>query len=200
MYFSPFAKKKVGLSLIKIPKLFKTSALNERCWMSQSSQCLGSVVPLAMYQDQSWDQIFLRLLLKHFMIQNLFKMLLVSIWKMIPAQLELEEYQIALKISILKFVKYQDFFLRPLQNFFVTNTATFLRPKFSRLIPRLFFETKYFRDWYLDFFRDQVFLRPVLKVFLRLKFFETDTETFLRPNFSRLIPRLLQKLKSKMAA
>ena len=134
-------QKKVGLSLIKIPKLFKTSALNERCWMSQSSQCLGSVVPLAMYQDQSWDQIFLRLLLKHFMIQNLFKMLLVSIWKMIPAQLELEEYQIALKISILKFVKYQDFFLRPLQNFFVTNTATFLRPKFSRLIPRLFFET-----------------------------------------------------------
>ena len=28
------------------------------CWMSQSSQCLGSFVPLAINQDQSWDQNF----------------------------------------------------------------------------------------------------------------------------------------------
>ena len=43
----------------------------------------------------------------------------------------------------------------------------FSRPKFSRPIPRLFFETKYFRDRYRDFF-------------FRLNIFETDTETFFR--------------------
>ena len=72
---------------------------------------------------------------------------------------------------------------------------------FARPIPRLFFETIYFRDRYRDFF-----FRPNV--------FETDTETFFRDQmfsrliprlfldqiFSRLIPRLLQKLKSKMAA
>ena len=99
----------------------------------------------------------------------------------------------------------------------------FSRPKFSRLRLRLFFETKYFWDRYRDFFSrpnvfetdtetffwDQMFSRPISRLF-----FETNTETFFwdqmfsRPIprlfldqiFSRLIPRLLQKLKSKMAA
>ena len=57
----------------------------------------------------------------------------------------------------------------------------------SRLIPRLFFETKCFRDRYRDFFRDQMFSRPIPRLFWD-------------QIFSRLIPRLLQKLKSKMAA
>ena len=51
---------------------------------------------------------------------------------------------------------------------FETDTETFFRDQiFSRPIPRLFFETKYFRDRYRDFF-------------LRLNIFETDTETFFR--------------------
>ena len=30
---------------LKLTKLVETSALNKRCWMSQSAQCIGSVVP-----------------------------------------------------------------------------------------------------------------------------------------------------------
>ena len=59
-------------------------------------------------------------------------------------------------------------------NIFETDTKTFFQDQmFSRLIPRLFFETKCFWNRYWDFF-------------LRLNVFETDTETF-------------AKLKSKMA-
>merc|ERR1711952_33710 len=47
--------------------------------------------------------------------------------------------------------RYRDFFSRP--NIFETDTETFFRDQmFSRPIPRLFFETKYFRDRYRDFF------------------------------------------------
>ena len=64
----------------------------------------------------------------------------------------------------------RDFFSRP--NIFETDTETLFRDQiFLRPIPRLFFETKSFRDRYWDFFWDQ--------------------------GFSRLIPRLLQKLKVK---
>ena len=66
----------------------------------------------------------------------------------------------------------------------------------SRLIPRHFFETKCFRDRYQDFFWDQIFSRPILRLFLRpyylrprlrlffeTKFFETETETFFKTRF-----------------
>ena len=33
----------------KLTKLVETSALNKRCWMSQSAQCLGSFVPSEMF-------------------------------------------------------------------------------------------------------------------------------------------------------
>ena len=34
------------------------------------------------------------------------------------------------------------------------------------------------------FFRDQIFSRPILRLFLRLNLFETETETFSKPGFS----------------
>ena len=50
----------------------------------------------------------------------------------------------------------RDFFLRP--NIFETDTETFFQDQmFSRLIPRLFFETKCFRDRYRDFFETKFF-------------------------------------------
>ena len=50
----------------------------------------------------------------------------------------------------------RDFFSRP--NIFETDTETFFWDQmFSRLIPRLFFETKCFRDWYRDFFETKFF-------------------------------------------
>ena len=50
MYFLPFAKQnQAKVCLTKISKLVEASALNLSCWMSQSTQCLGSVVPLAMF-------------------------------------------------------------------------------------------------------------------------------------------------------
>ena len=85
-FFFPNAKE--NQLKTKILKLVEAFILNLRCWISQSFQCRGSFVLLAMYQDQCWDQFVLRLLLKHFMRQNLFKVLLVSLCKMMSAQLE----------------------------------------------------------------------------------------------------------------
>ena len=71
------------------------------------------------------------------------------------------------------------------KTFFGTNTETFLRPNFLKQILRLFLH--------------QIFSRSILRFFLRLKFFETDTETFflrpdiLRPNILRPIPILSKK-------
>ena len=77
--------------------------------------------------------------------------------------------------------RYRDFFSRP--NVFETDTETFFRDQmFLRPIPRLFFETKCFRDRYRDFF-----LRPNV--------FETDTETFLRPNFFETDTETFAKVK-----
>merc|ERR1711860_490795 len=62
---------------------------------------------------------------------------------------------------------------------FETDTETFFRDQiFSRPIPRLFFETKYFRDRYRDFFS-------------RLNIFETNTET-LKKLRKVSIPRSLE--------
>ena len=69
----------------------------------------------------------------------------------------------------------------------------FLRPKFSRLIPRLFFETKYFRDRYRDFFS-----RLIPRLFSRLIIFETDTETFFRDQNFRDRDRYSQKIEKSL--
>ena len=48
--FLALCQTKPSWSLNKISKLFDPSAFNLRCWMIQSTaQCLGSVVPLAMF-------------------------------------------------------------------------------------------------------------------------------------------------------
>ena len=79
------------------------------------------------------------------------------------------------------------------------------RPKnFIETDTETFFETKYLRDRYRDFFsrsnvfetdtetfsRDQMFSRLILRLFLRPNVFETDTKTFFRPNFLRPIPKV----------
>ena len=46
-YFS--CQTKPNWSLAKISKFFEAFSLNRRCWMSQGTQCLGSVVPLAIF-------------------------------------------------------------------------------------------------------------------------------------------------------
>ena len=69
---------------------------------------------------------------------------------------------------------------------FETDTETFFRDQiFSRPIPRLFFETKYFRDRYRDFFS-------------RLNIFETDTETFFRDQNFRDRDRYSQKIEKSL--
>ena len=69
---------------------------------------------------------------------------------------------------------------------FETDTETFFRDQiFSRPIPRLFFETKYFRDRYRDFFS-------------RLIIFETDTETFFRDQNFRDRDRYSQKIEKSL--
>ena len=58
---------------------------------------------------------------------------------------------------------------------------------FSRPILRLLFQTTCFRDRYQDFFWDQIFSRPIPRLFLD-QFLETATETFSTLKFLR--PRL----------
>ena len=120
--------------------------------MSQNSECLGSVVPLAMYQDQFWDQFF---------------------W---------DCYWNMLWDKISKVLLVHKIFETNTETFFrtksyETNTDTFLRPKLSRPIPR-FFRPKFLRPIQTTFFLDQIFSRPILWLFFRLKFFRTDTKTF----------------------
>ena len=67
-------------------------------------------------------------------------------------------------------------------NFFRSLLILFLRPKFSRPIPRLFFETKYFWDRYRDFI-------------LRLNIFGTDTETFFETKIFETETDTLKKLR-----
>ena len=47
-----------------------------------------------------------------------------------------------------------------------------------RLIPRLFFETKYFRDRYRDFFSRLNIFETDTETFFETKIFETETDTF----------------------
>ena len=77
-------------------------------------------------------------------------------------------------------------FLKPIlslfldQNFRDQYRDFYLRLKLIENDTETFFETKYFRYRYWDFFRDQMFSRPLLRLFLR-------------PDFSRLILILSKK-------
>ena len=58
------------------------------------------------------------------------------------------------------------------------------RPKISfETDTDTFFETKYVRDRHRIFFRDQMFLRPIPRPFLRPNIFETYSETFSETKF-----------------
>ena len=121
--------------------------------MSQNFLCLGPVVPLL------WDQIFLRLLLKNFMTQYLFKVLLecISLENDInTARAKIIDCNLTFYLRICEF---QDFFDR-YRDFFWDQT--FLRQFWD------FFETKIFWDRYWDFFET--------------KFVETDTALILSKN------------------
>ena len=60
------------------------------------------------------------------------------------------------------------------------------RPKIWTIpIPRLFFGTKFFRDWFRDFLRYQNFSRPVPRLFLVPNFFETGSDTIKKLQKSR---------------
>ena len=132
-----------------------------------------------MYEDQSSDHIFFRLLLKYYetkSYQSITCGMFISLWK--RSQLEL--------LRVIDFTFYLE--IREIPNFFEiktfeTNTRTFFRLNLSRTILRLFLDQN-FRD------RHWVF-------FFRPNIFETDTETFFRPNFLRLRLKLTQREKSR---
>ena len=50
--FLDLCQTRPSWSLTKISKFVEASALNQRCWMSQSIQCLGSVLPSQQQQQQ----------------------------------------------------------------------------------------------------------------------------------------------------
>ena len=54
----PFPNK-TKLKLTKISKFFEGFALKYRCWMSQSTQCRGSIVPLAVFSPYFSSFIFI---------------------------------------------------------------------------------------------------------------------------------------------
>ena len=62
-------------------------------------------------------------------------------------------------------------------NIFETDTETFSRP-----IPRLVFETKWFRDRYWHFFSRHNFSRPI-PILFSTNFFKTETETYFETKF-----------------
>ena len=69
-----------------------------------------------------------------------------------------------------------------------TDNETFFYTKFSKPRPRLFSETKFFRNQY--FFRDQIFQNRNWDFFPRPNFSETETETFFpRPNCPKPKPK-----------
>ena len=126
---------------------FELKALNESKFSMHWVHCaFGNTL---IHKDQSWDQFF-RLLLKHFMRQNLFKVLDTCI--------SLEN-----DISTARFLRVKDFTLTFYleiseiprlfwdQNFLRLIPRLFLRPDLSRPILRLFWDQN-FRDWYGDFF------------------------------------------------
>ena len=81
---------------------------------------------------------------------------------------------IALSLSILKYVKYQDFFETITETFFETksfetNTDTFLIPNFRDQYRDFFFRPNIFETDTESFFRDQIVSRPRLRLFLRLR-------------------------------
>ena len=62
--FLALYQTKPSWSLTRISTLVEASALSSKCWMSRSTQCLGSAVPLAMlYFFSIFSLIFAELLL-----------------------------------------------------------------------------------------------------------------------------------------
>ena len=61
--------------------------------------------------------------------------------------------------------------------FFDTGCETFSVLNFFDTGSGTFFSTKFFRDRFRDFFRDQIFSRPVPRLFSRPNFFETGSDT-----------------------
>ena len=140
--------------------------------MCQSFQCFGSIVPLAMYHDQSWDQIFLRLQLKHFTRQNLFKVFL--------AHISLEnDISTARTLWVIDFTLTFYLEICEIPRFIWDYKVIFLGPNLSRPIRGLFWGP-IFLDQYQDFILRPKFFRRIPRLFFRPNIFETDTETFFR--------------------
>ena len=62
--FLAICQKKTSWSLTKISKLVEASPLNKRCWLSQSIQCLGSVLPLAMFKMLTRKQSMMDIIIR----------------------------------------------------------------------------------------------------------------------------------------
>ena len=99
--------------------------------------------------------------------------------------------------KFLKFKVFENNFFRSLLRLFWDQNIRdryrdFFRDQiFARPIPRLFFETKYFWDRYRDFFSRQIFLRPIPRLFFETKYFRDQYRDFFsRPKFSRPRPVL----------
>ena len=130
--------------------------------MSQSSKCFGSVVPLAIYQDQSWDQIFWDCLWNT-LWDNFFSQ---SVTCMISAELERSHF-----LSWKMWNIYQDFFRDPYRDLLFWDQI--YRHQYCH-----FFETQIFQTDTEAFFETQIF-ETVIETFSRPNNFETDTETFI---------------------
>ena len=64
-YFLALCQTKPSWSLTNISKLVEASGLNKRFWISQSIQCLGSNVPLAMFSSVSGPGSVLNTMSQH---------------------------------------------------------------------------------------------------------------------------------------
>ena len=141
MYFSPFAKK----SKLKFDQDSKAF------W----SFCFELKVLNESKFSMPWP-LCLRQCIKTNRVTKIFETGIETLY-------ETKSFKSITCISLENDISIARFFLTP--KFLRPIPRLFSRPKFSR--PRLFFETKYFRDQYRDFFS-----RPNI--------FETDTETFFR--------------------
>ena len=74
----------------------------------------------------------------------------------------------------------------------------FLRPKFLRPVPILFFQTKIFETDTETFFETKYFRDRYRDFFSRLNIFETDTETFFRDQNFRDRDRYSQKIEKSL--
>ena len=122
------------------------------------------LVKLRLRQGQTNDENFYRLLFKLYS-SNFTERIETVVWLFVVFPFFSITHQAGTWCSLSDETKkihrdrYRDFFSRPRPrlfsrpNIFETDTETFFRDQmFLRPIPRLFFETKCFRDRYRDFF------------------------------------------------